>query len=209
VNANVGLRAVHLVDDDPAFCSMVEGQLTQLGFTVRSYASAKQLLDGTPEDGVPSCIILDVRLPGMSGPELQQRLKELGSRVPIIFVSGYPDLPTTVRTIKAGGEDFLLKPVPPEQLVEAINRAISRRAATLPDERARDILLTRLATLTARERQVFESIVHGNTNRTIAEGLGITERTVKAHRQAVREKVRIRSLAELVVLAQRLGILDP
>lgn len=144
----------------------------------------------------------------MSGPELQLRLKELGSTVPIIFVTGYPDTQTTVRTIKAGGEDFLLKPVPTQQLVECVERAIGRHGAALTTKRAREIMLSRLATLTPREREVFDGIVRGNTNKTMAEGLGITERTVKAHRGVIMEKMHIRSLAELVVAAQRLGILD-
>jgi FixJ family two-component response regulator len=208
VDAKIGPKFVHLVDDDPTFCSTVEGQLIQRGFTVRSYASAQHLLDSLPDSSLPSCIVLDVRLRGMSGPELQQRLKELGSTVPIVFVSAYPDVQTTVGTIKAGGEDFLLKPVPTERIVEAIERAMSRHAAVLTDKHAKETLLSRLATLTPRERQVFERIIRGDRNGTIAQGLGITERTVKAHRLMVMEKMRIRSLAELVSLVQRLGILD-
>ncbi|UFW92244.1 response regulator (plasmid) [Bradyrhizobium barranii] len=208
MDTKVGSKSVHVVDDDTTFSSMVEGHLTQLGYTVQTFASPKHLLDQLPSDALPSCIILDVRLPSMSGPELQLRLKELGSTLPIVFVTGYPDVQMTVRTIKAGGTDFLLKPVPPKQLVEAVERAISHHSAVLADRRAREASLSHLATLTLRERQVLDGIVRGNTNAAIAEALGITERTVKAHRQMVMDKMQIRTVVELVVLAQRLGILD-
>jgi FixJ family two-component response regulator len=186
----------------------MEGRLTQFGFDVRTYPSAQHFLDSLPRDDVPGCILLDVRLPGMSGPELQMRLIELGSTLPIIFVTGYPDIPTTVRTIKAGGEDFLLKPVSSEQLLRSVERAIAHHTSALHQKHAREAVLSRIATLTPRERQVFELIVGGKSNKTVANVLGSTVRTIKAHRQRVMEKMQVRSLAELVSLAERVGALD-
>ena len=143
----------------------------------------------------------------MSGPELQARLNELGSTLPIIFVTGYLDIPTTVRAIKAGGDDFLIKPVSSEQVLQSVERAIAGHGARLNLKQARDLVLTRIATLTPRERQVFELVVRGNSNKAIAKVLGMTVRTVKAHRHRVMEKTQVRSLAELVSVAERGGII--
>ena len=155
------------------------------------------------------CILLDVRIPGLSGPELQERLSELGSTLPIIFLTGYPDIPTTVRTIKAGADDFLTKPVSSDELLHAVERAIAhheRRRDRLKSKL--DVVRARIATLTPRERQVFELVIRGNTNKQIARALGCTERTIKAHRHRVMEKMQVQSLAELVSLAERVGVLD-
>jgi FixJ family two-component response regulator len=164
------------------------------------------LLDRSPSDDVPSCILLDVRLPGMSGPELQERLIELGLTLPMIFLTGYSDIPTTVRTIKAGGEDFLIKPVSSEQLLQSVERAIARHNTVLYLKHARQVVLSRIATLTPRERQVFELVIRGKINKQIANALGGTERTIKAHRHRVMEKMEVRSLPELVSLAERVGV---
>ncbi len=152
------------------------------------------------------CILLDVRIPGVSGPELQERLIELGSTLPIIFLTGYPDIRTTVRTIKAGAEDFLTKPVASDKLLQAVERAIARHNATYHLKSVLDAVRSRVATLTPRERQVFELVICGNTNKQIARALGGTERTIKAHRHRVMEKMQVQSLAELVSLAERAGV---
>jgi FixJ family two-component response regulator len=142
-----------------------------------------------PSDDIPGCIILDVRLhPGMSGPELQDRLIELGVALPIIFLTGYEDIRTTVRTIKAGGEDFLTKPVTSEQLLNAIDRAMTRHTSVRDERHRLQEMQALLAKLTARERQVFDLVVRGKMNKQIAFELGATERTIKAHRQQVMEK---------------------
>jgi FixJ family two-component response regulator len=156
---------------------------------------------------VSGCILLDVRIPGLSGPELQERLSELGSTLPIIFLTGYPDVRTTVRTIKAGAEDFLTKPVSSDKLLQAVERAIARHNATYRLKSTLDVVRSRVATLTPREREVFELIIRGNTNKQIARALGGAERTIKAHRQRVMEKMQAQSLAELVSLAERVGVL--
>jgi FixJ family two-component response regulator len=198
---------VHVVDDDASFRTAIERRLTLAGYDVATYPSAQQLLDRLPDDPRPGCILLDVRIPGLSGPELQNRLSELGSTLPIVFLTGYADTATTVRAIKAGAEDFLTKPVSSEQLIDAIERAIARHGAARSQRSRLDSHRFLLATLTPRERQVFELIVRGKINKQIAHQLGTTERTVKAHRHQVMEKMQVRSLAELVSIAERLGVL--
>jgi FixJ family two-component response regulator len=165
------------------------------------------LLDCPPDESEPGCILLDVRIPGLSGPELQGRLNALGSTLPIVFLTGYADTPTTVRAIKAGAEDFLTKPVESEELLEAIERALARHAATRTEHHRLEEMRTLLAALTARERQVFGLVVRGKLNKQIAHELGTTERTIKAHRHQVMEKMKVQSLAELVRMAERLGLL--
>jgi len=200
---------VHIVDDNATFRKTIEGRLEQFGYAISTYPSAQHLLDRLPSDDAPSCILLDVRMPGMSGPELQERLGELGSTLPIIFLTGYSDIPTTVRTIKAGREDFLIKPVTSEQLLEAIVRAIVRHGAVLNLKQAREVVLFRIATLTSRERQVFELVIRGNSNKAVAHVVGSTVRTVKAHRHRVMQKMNARTLAELVSAAERVSMARP
>ena len=199
---------VHVVDDDAPFRTAIERRLKLAGYDVAIYASAQQLLDRFPDDERPACILLDVQIPDLSGPELQSRLVELGSTVPIIFLTGHADTATTVRTIKAGAEDFLTKPVSSEQLIDAIERALARQEAARGQRRKVDLFRGLLASLTPRERQVFDLIVRGKINKQIAYELGTTERTVKAHRHQVMEKMQVHSLAELVSIAERLGLLD-
>jgi FixJ family two-component response regulator len=200
---------VHVVDDDASFRRAIERRLKLAGYEVETYASAQQLLDHLPGAGEPGCILLDVRIPGLSGPELQSRLIELGSILPIVFVTGHADTPTTVRAIKAGAEDFLTKPASSEQLIDAIERAMARYESAHSRRSKLDSLRARVATLTPRERQAFDLIVRGKINKQIAFELGTTERTVKAHRHQVMEKMQVHSLAELVSSAERLGMLDP
>jgi len=198
---------VHVVDDDPAFRTAIERRLKKAGYEVAIYASAEHLLDRLPIDSVLGCILLDVQIPGLSGPELQGRLSELGSTLPVIFLTGYPDIPTTVRGIKAGAEDFLTKPVSSDELLRAIERAIARHSAKYHLKSNLDVARAYVATLTPREREVFELIVRGHTNKHAARSLGCTERTIKAHRKRVMEKMQVRSVAELVSLAERVGVL--
>jgi len=199
---------VHVVDDDASFRKAIERRLKLAGYDVATYATAEDLLDAGPDDTQPGCILLDVRIPGLSGPDLQGRLLAQGSTLPIIFLTGHADTPTTVRAIKAGAEDFLTKPVSSEQLLDAIARALARQDAAWAHRGKLETFSTRLATLTQRERQVFDLIVRGKINKQVAHELGTTERTVKAHRHQVMEKMQVHSLAELVSVAERLGILD-
>ena len=198
---------VHIVDDDASFRTAVARRLKLAGYEVATYASAEHLLERLPSDSVLGCILLDVRIPGMSGPELQGRLSELGSTLPIIFLSGYPDIPTTVRTIKAGAVNFLTKPISSEELLRAIEQAIALHNSTYRQKTMLDIVRTHLAALTPRERQVFNFVIRGSTNKHAARALGCTERTIKAHRHRLMEKMQVQCLAELVSVAERIGVL--
>ena len=198
---------VHVIDDDASFRRAIERLLKHAGYEVATYASAEHLLERLPSESVPGCILLDVRIPGLSGPELQERLSELGSTLPIIFLTGYPDVRTTVRAIKAGADDFLTKPVSSEELLQAVRRAIAHHEVTRGLKSKLDKVLAHVSALTPREREVFELVVRGDTNKQVARALGCTERTIKAHRHRVMEKMRAQSLAELVSLAERIGVL--
>jgi FixJ family two-component response regulator len=200
---------VHVVDDDASFRTAIERRLKLAGYDVATYASSQDLLDRLPREELQSCILLDVQMPGLTGPDLQTRLHELGSTVPIVFLTGHADTATTVRTIKAGAEDFLTKPVSSAQLIEAIERALSQQQIAREQRSRLDSRRALVALLTPRERQVFDLIVRGKINKQIAYELGTTERTVKAHRHQVMEKMQVSSLAELVSTAQLLGMLDP
>jgi len=200
---------VHVVDDDASFRTAIERRLKLAGYEVETYASAQQLLDRLPGAQEPGCILLDVRIPGLSGLELQSRLIELGSILPIVFLTGYVDIPTTVQAIKAGAEDFLTKPTSSEQLIDVIERAMARYISLRSQRRKIDSLRALIAKLTPRERQVYDLIIRGKINKQIAFELGTTERTVKAHRHQVMEKMQVHSLVELVSNVERLGMLDP
>ena len=197
---------VHVVDDDVSFQTAIRRRLQLAGYEVQIYLSAEQFLDQQPNDNNRSgCLLLDVRIPGLSGPELQARLHEAGSTLPIVFVSAYYDTNTVVQTVKAGAEDFLVKPVTSNVLLAAIERAIARHGVSRKLQSELNLLRAHVATLTPRERQVFDLVVRGKINKRIAFALGPTERTIKAHRHMVMEKMNARSVAELVLIAERLG----
>jgi RNA polymerase sigma factor (sigma-70 family) len=198
---------VHVVDDDASFRAAVERRLKKAGYSVATYPSARQLLDRLPDESLPGCLLLDVRIPDLNGPELQDRLSKLGSILPIVFLTGYADVPTAVQAIKAGAEDFLTKPVSSEKLLHAVEQAMARHEASRELKQKTNELGELLATLTPRERQVFDRVVQGKINKEIGRELGATERTIKAHRHQVMEKMKVRSLAELVSIAERAGML--
>jgi RNA polymerase sigma factor (sigma-70 family) len=198
--------SVHIVDDDASFRTAIERRLKHAGYEVATYASAQHLLDRLPSEGEPGCILLDVRIPGMSGPELQERLNELGSTLPVIFFTGYPDVRTTVKAVKAGADDFLTKPVSSDDLLRAIARAIARHKEMRGLKSKLDVVRAHIAALTPREREVFLLVIRGKPNKHVARALGCTERTVKAHRHRVMEKMQVRTLPELVSLAERIGV---
>ena len=198
---------IHIVDDDQSLRTAMERRLKQAGYDVVTYASAQQLLDHLPTGNEPSCLVLDVQMPGLDGPALQKRLKELGSTLPIVFLTGYADTPTVVRTLKAGAHDFLNKPVQSDELLRALEKALADQRAWRDQQSALDGIRARLARLTPRERQVFELVIRGKLNKQIAHTLGATERTIKAHRHMVMEKMQVQSLAELVSQAERIDVL--
>jgi FixJ family two-component response regulator len=197
---------VHIVDDDTSFLTAMERRLKIAGYDVLTYPSAAQLLNRLPDESAPGCILLDVQIPDVSGPDLQEQLGKLGSSLPIVFLTGHADVPTTVRTIKAGAEDFLTKPVSSEQLLRVIERAMAHHEASRGRRKNLDGFRGLLASLTPRERQVFDRVVQGKINKQIAHQLGATERTIKAHRHRVMEKMKVQTLAELVSIAERLGM---
>ena len=198
---------VHIVDDDASFRTAIERRLKKAGYEVTTYPSAQDLLDRLPNKSELGCILLDVRIPGLSGPELQGRLSEIGSILPIVFLTGYADVQTTVRAIKAGAEDVLTKPVSSEELLAAVERALAHHEVMRGQRTQLDAVRAHIAKLTPREREVFELVIRGKTNKQVANVLGATERTIKAHRHRVMEKLQVQSLAELVSLAERVGIL--
>lgn len=197
---------VHVVDDDASYLTTIQQLLEASGYRVATYASAQQLLDQAPDES-KGCILVDVRMPGLSGLDLQQRLIQRRSTLPIIFLTAYADTGTTVTAIKAGAEDFLIKPVSPDDLLRAIARAMARHGNARALDGEVEALRRRLSTLTPRQRQVFQIIVRGKTNKHAGRELGSSERTIKAHRRAIMEKFQIQSLVELVRIAERLGVL--
>ena len=198
-----------IVDDDSAFCSAITRLLQLRGYEAAYYGSADCFLRALTAGVHPDCILLDVRLPDLTGPELQQRLSALGATFPVIFLTGYGDVPTTVRAIKAGAEDVLTKPVSEQTLIEAINLAMRNSLKHRVRQEWRREALALLNGLTPREREVFDRVVRGKANKQTARELGITERTVKAHRQRIFEKLNSKNLADLVSFAERLEILSP
>jgi FixJ family two-component response regulator len=201
------IGTVHIVDDDAPFRIAIERRLKKAGYDVATYGTAQQLLDRLPGDNVPGCILLDVKIPGLTGPELQERLGQLGSVLPIVFLTGHGDIPMSVRAIKAGARDFLTKPVSSEDLLHAIETALAHHEGLLSQREELDATRERIASLTPREREVFGLVVRGKINKQIAFALGTTTRTIKAHRHNVMEKMQVQSLAELVSIAERVGIL--
>lgn len=197
---------IHVVDDDVSFRTAVARLLKACGYQVALYESARQLLEKPPSTD-PGCILLDVRMPGMSGHELQARLLNIGNTLPIVFLTGHGDIRMSVRAIKAGAEDFLSKPVSKQTLIEAIQRALVRDQEAREQNLRLASLRAVAATLTPRESAVFALIVRGKLNKQIAHELGTAERTIKAHRHAVMQKLKVQSLAEAVSIAERLGML--
>jgi FixJ family two-component response regulator len=200
---------IYVVDDDLPFLTAISRLLRAAGYEVAAYQSARELLEHLPDDNTPGCILLDVRIPGQSGPELQDRLNRLGSLLPVIFLTGYGDIQTSVQAIKAGAEDFLTKPVSRDKLLDSIEGALARHKQMREKRGKLEALRDRVNSLTPRERQVFEQVVRGRMNKQIAHELGATERTIKAHRQRIMEKIDVQSVAELVLVAERAGILAP
>ena len=198
---------IYIVDDDPSFRTSIGRLLQACGYAVSLHETGETLLAHLPKPSGSSCILLDVRIPGVSGPELQARLNELGFHVPVVFLTGYGDISTAVQVIKAGAEDLLTKPVTKEQLLAAIERALARGRVRQEQDGKLEGLQRLVAGLTPRERQVFERVAVGAMNKQIAYELGTSERTVKAHRHNVMEKLGVGSLADVVLIAERLGVL--
>jgi FixJ family two-component response regulator len=196
---------VFLVDDEPGMLKALTRLLKAEGFTVRAFTSAKTFLESYQPE-TPSCLVLDVAMPGLNGLELQQRLTRPGVLLPIVFLTGHGDIPMSVQAIKAGATDFLTKPVNDADLLRAV-RAALQRAAEQRDLMAEAVLLRqRYASLTPREREVMSHVVTGQLNKQVADDLGIGEHTVKVHRARVMEKMGVESFPDLVRAAERLAM---
>jgi FixJ family two-component response regulator len=196
---------VFVVDDDDSVRKALERVISSVGLEVRTFATPAAFL-AHPRPDRPACLILDVRLPGESGLALQQQMVRAGDDLPIVFLTGYADVATSVRAMKAGAQDFLQKPVDDQQLIDAVQEALGE-AIKLRGERAERARIAALAaTLTPREREVLALIVTGLPNKLVADQLGAAEKTIKVHRARVMEKMKAGSLAELVVMARLIGI---
>jgi FixJ family two-component response regulator len=200
-------ETIHVVDDDDAMRVALVRLLRAKGYEVRAYASAGDFLVAPPV-GSNGCLILDLEMPGPSGLALQEALERYGVTLPIVFLTGHGDVASSVRAMKAGALDFLTKPVEPEVLLEAVANALARDAERQTSRAGLAVAKSRWATLTERERDVFERVVSGALNKSVAVELGITERTVKAHRHEVMAKMGVRSLPELVDMAHLLRQAD-
>lgn len=202
---------VYIVDDDCAIRTALRRSLTQQGYQVKSFHNAEAFLENSPPDR-HGCLVLDVRMPGMSGLELQERLSELQILLPIIFITGHGDIPMSVRAIKQGAVDFLEKPYPVDELTALIDQAIEK-SAELQEKQAVDVvILENFKRLTARERDVLALLVAGaatTSNKMIARELGISHRTVDDHRSKIMAKMQARSLPELVDMAKLCGAYKP
>jgi FixJ family two-component response regulator len=201
-----GAAIIHVVDDDASFRSSMSRLLQASGYRTEVYESGNAFLDKLPV-GEAGCILLDLRMSGMQGFELQERLAKAGNVLPIIFLTAHGDIGAGVKAIKAGAEDFLPKPVSREALFECVERALARNTQQRQQQDRLNVMRSLVASLTPREAEVFALIVRGKLNKQIAHELGTTVRTIKAHRQAVMEKLDVRSFAEAVSMAERLGML--
>jgi FixJ family two-component response regulator len=196
---------VFVIDDDESVREALASLIRSAGWTVEVFVSAQEFLARPRADG-PSCLILDVRLPGLSGLDLQRRLAEVHTEIPIVFITAHGDVPTSVKAMKAGAVEFLIKPLVDADVLGAIQQAIARDRAAREQEAQMAELRARYQSLTPREREVMEHVVSGLLNKQVAGELGITEFTVKVHRGQVMHKMLADSLADLVRMAERLGI---
>ncbi len=196
---------VHVVDDDASWRRSVARLLSAAGYRVALYEQAEHFLE-IADVNEPGCVLLDVRMPGLTGLQLQQRLAEMRNAIPIIFLSGHGDIASSVVAMKAGAEDFLTKPVDTDVLLRAVERAITRDRTDRGTREQTAAMRALVDSLTPSERKVLTLVVRGKLNKQIADELGTTERTVKWHRHNLMQKLQIQSLAELVSMAEHLGL---
>ena len=196
---------VFIVDDDPLIRASIQGLLKSASLQSESFETAEQFLKRGRWDG-PSCLILDITLPGMSGLDFQAQLQNAGLQIPIIFVTGHGDIPKTVRAMKLGGSEFLTKPFNDQELLDAVDQALARDCIHRKEQSEISRLYARLDKLTRREREVMKLVVTGMLNKQIASELGTSEITIKVHRARVMRKMQVGSLAELVKITERLHL---
>lgn len=198
---------IHIVDDDKSYRTATARLLTAYGLKVEAYESGDQFLASLP-NCEPGCVLLDLQMPGLSGPQLQHRLSEVAPHMPVVFLTGEGDIKAGVDAMKAGAKDFLEKPSSPAVLMEVIERVLAHYEQNRVEHERLQKQRTLVASLSAREAEVFGLIIRGHLNKQIAHVLGISERTVKVHRHRVMEKLGVRSLAEAVSMAASIDLID-
>jgi FixJ family two-component response regulator len=196
---------VLVIDDDPLTRGSLSSLFRSVGLSVRTFASATELLEH-PLPPVPSCLVLDVRLPRLSGFDLQKELSRLGAKIPIIFITGHGDIPMSVNAMKAGAVDFLTKPFRDQEMLDAVIRALERDLERRREEHSNLDIRARFESLTSRESQIMALVTAGLMNKEAADRIGISEMTVKIHRGHMMRKMGTKSLADLVIIAEYLGI---
>jgi len=199
-------NTVFLVDDDASVRRALTRLIRSAGYDVHAFASARDFLDSDPRSEDIACLVLDVRMPGLSGMDLQRELQSAKAILPIIFITGHGDIPMGVKAMKEGAVDFLPKPVKDEVLLEGIEQALARCARERAARDEVDEIRRRLDSLTPREYEVLRLVVTGMLNKQIAYQLGTVEKTIKVHRARVMEKMEVQSLAALVRIAEKIGI---
>jgi FixJ family two-component response regulator len=199
------LPTVFVVDDDAAVRKSLVRLLKSAGYHTESFASADEFLERWQANPVPGCVLLDIMMPGLDGLQLQQKLETSAYEIPIIFITGHGDIPSSVKAMKAGAVDFFPKPFNDEDLLKAIREAIERDQQERSERAGRAEAARRFETLTAREREVMALVVRGMLNKQIAFALGASEKTVKIHRGRVMEKMNVQSVADLVRAGQKIG----
>ena len=198
---------IHVVDDDPSFLTAVSRLLRASGFAVKTFASAGELLSGLAA-GTHGCVIADLQMPCMSGLELQQALVEAGHPIPVVFLTGKGDIPSTVRAMRRGAEDFLSKRAPKGELLDAVRRAVARDVQAHAERARLSELRAPFAALTPRESEVLAHVLRGRLNKQIARDLDVDERSVKRHRTSIMAKLGVQSVAELTHLVHAAGLHD-
>ncbi len=199
---------VFIVEDDPSFCTFLKRLVNLLGIESKAFASAEEFLHNAPLD-THGCLVLDIQMPGMNGLELQRELAHAGILLPVIFITGHGDIPMSVQAMRAGAVHFLSKPLRNQELLDAIREAIKLDREARRQQMELTILRGQYDLLSAREREVFALVVAGLLNKQVAEKLGTSERTVKAHRSQIMRKMQAQSLVDLVRMADKLGLEPP